>query len=124
MSGQVTKKKLLVVDDHTDTVLVMQRMLAAAGYDVRTAESFSGAMAAREHGPFDLILADISLPDGDGLNLLREFEASSPRIKGIALSGYGMPEDIERTRGAGFSEHLTKPVQFNQLTGIISRLLG
>lgn len=117
-------KKILVVDDHADTVLVLHRMLVAKGYDVKTAKSFDDALASSLEGPFDLILTDVSLPDGDGLNLLKEFTVrGSPHIKGIALSGYGMAEDIQRSHDAGFLGHLTKPVQFDQLTGLITRLL-
>jgi CheY-like chemotaxis protein len=124
MAENVATKRVLIVDDHSDTVMVMQRLLVQKGYDVKTAESFNDAVRAASDGPFDLILADISLPDGDGLQLLGEFtRRGSPTIKGIALSGYGMPEDIERTRNAGFAGHLTKPVQFSQLTSMIENLL-
>lgn len=123
MPGPQNVRRVLIVDDHADTVQIMQRLLSQYGYDVRTAESFSGAMDACTHGPFDLILADISLPDGDGLELLQKVAGNgSPNVKGIALSGYGMPEDIERTHRAGFSGHLTKPVQFSQLTAMIEGL--
>ncbi len=124
MSESASPKRLLIVDDHVDTVVVMQRLLSQQGYDVQTADSFHGAVTLADGGRFDLILADISLPDGDGLQLLEELaRRGSPAIKGIALSGYGMPEDIERTHKAGFAGHLTKPVQFNQLTEMIDKLL-
>lgn len=118
------KRRVLIVDDHADTAMVMQRLVSQLGYDVQTAESFDGAIQASGEGQFDLILADITLPDGDGLELLAEFSRrGSPGIKGIALTGHGMPEDIERSRQAGYSGHLIKPVQFSQLTSLINDLL-
>ena len=70
-----------------------------------------------------LIVSDLGLPDGDGKDLMRELR-DRDGLSGIAISGYGMEEDIERSRAAGFSEHLTKPVQFEELQAAISDLVG
>ena len=60
---------------------------------------------------FDLLISDVGLPDGSGLDLMKELLGRRP-IKGIALTGYGMDADVRRTREAGFRRHLTKPVSF------------
>jgi CheY-like chemotaxis protein len=70
---------------------------------------------------FDLLISDIGLPDGSGLDLIRKLLAERP-IKGIALSGYGMEEDIQRSREAGFEEHLTKPINLQKLEATIQRV--
>ncbi len=78
-------------------------------------------LAAGAH--FDLLIADIGLPDGDGLDLLgrvREHQA----IVGIALSGYGMEEDIRRSEEAGYVEHLVKPIHMERLEAAIARASG
>ena len=71
---------------------------------------------------FDLLLSDLGLPDGSGLELMRALADRS--IRGIALSGFGMEEDIARSREAGFAEHLIKPVIFQSLQETIGRVLG
>jgi CheY-like chemotaxis protein len=80
------------------------------------------ARAAVEAEQFDLIISDIGLPDGSGLDIMRLVRKRRP-IKGIALSGFGMEEDIQRSREAGFSEHLTKPVDLRVLREAIRRLV-
>jgi len=102
--------KILVVEDHTDTARVMQKLLSAAGHQVSTAASLSAALTWLEAGePLDLVISDLGLPDGSGLDLMRMLKARKP-IQGIALTGYGRGEDVADTREAGFERHLTKPV--------------
>ncbi len=81
-----------------------------------TADSFTAAILALKEAeaPFDLLLSDIELPDGDGLQLMREIKASEP-IAGIAMSGFGAEEDLRQSRDAGFFDHLTKPIDLNRL---------
>ncbi len=78
-------------------------------------------LAARED--FDLLLSDLGLPDGSGLDLMRRVLADHPQARGIALSGYGMDEDIARSREAGFAEHLTKPINFERLEAVIAQVM-
>ena len=70
--------------------------------------------------PFDLLLSDIELPDGDGLQLMRELKAGRP-MAGIAMSGFGAEEDLRHSREAGFFDHLTKPIDLNRLDAAIRR---
>jgi len=101
-----------MVDDHEDTNRAMSRLLGGLGYDVRTADSVAAALSAAEQGSFDLLISDIGLPDGSGLELMKQLRArNGGRVKGIALSGFGMEEDVQRSREAGFREHLTKADQ-------------
>jgi CheY-like chemotaxis protein len=119
--GAAPARTILLVEDHPDTAKSMRRLLRSSGYDVRTADSVASASAARSAEAFDLLVCDIGLPDGSGLDLMRQLLAKRP-VKGIALSGYGMEEDVRRSREAGFVEHLTKPVDVRKLEEVIARV--
>jgi CheY-like chemotaxis protein len=114
--------RILLVDDHTDTLWSMKRLLSRCGYEVLTAGSCAEALRhACQHGP-DVIISDIGLPDGSGLELLRELRRHTT-APAIALSGYGMEADVAQTREAGFTTHLTKPVDFPHLLEVVQRLI-
>ncbi len=72
---------------------------------------------------FDLLLSDVELPDGSGLELMRELAARGD-LPAIAMSGFGSDEDLELSRDAGFLDHLTKPIDLNQLDAAIRRAMG
>jgi PAS domain S-box-containing protein len=110
--------RILLVDDHKDTVRTLRLLLTRLGYEVSTAESFNDAMQIARTESFDLLVSDIGLPDGSGLDLMKEVH-SLQRINGIALSGFGMEEDLQRSREAGFVDHLTKPVDLDRLQAAI-----
>jgi CheY-like chemotaxis protein len=74
---------------------------------------------ASEHS-FDLVLSDLGLPDGSGLDLMREMRKRHG-LPGVAISGYGMEDDLRQTREAGFIAHLTKPLSFNQLQAVLTQ---
>ena len=112
--------KLLLVEDHADTAEAMADLLRALGHEVTVAGTVGSALGAAEArgGSFDLVVSDLGLPDGSGLDLMRELSGHYG-LKGIALSGYGMEEDVLRSREAGFSKHLTKPVDMQALKAAI-----
>jgi two-component system CheB/CheR fusion protein len=114
--------RLLLVDDHEDTRHVLELLLRQLGYEVITASSVRDALEKARGNGFDVIVSDIGLPDGDGYTLIRELrrDLSTPAI---ALSGYGMDEDVRRSREAGFDDHLTKPVDIRRLNDVILNLL-
>src|SRR5512147_171797 len=101
----------------------MTQLLSESGHEVIAAASCATAQALVGAGPpsFDLVICDIGLPDGSGLDLMRRLRARRP-IPGIAVSGYGMDEDVARSREAGFVAHLTKPIDFPTLDGVIQRV--
>jgi DNA-binding response OmpR family regulator len=94
---------------------------------VRSAGSVATALAglaALDDGPFDLVISDIGLPDGSGLDLMREITARFPGgVRAICLTGFGMEEDIRKSREAGFLAHLTKPVNLQELETVLSRVM-
>jgi len=90
---------------------------------VTTAISVASALEAGERGEFDLLVSDIGLPDGTGLDLIRRLRKSRP-VRGIALSGFGLDSDLQRSFDAGFLAHLTKPVNFASLEATIRQVAG
>jgi len=113
--------KLLIVEDHEATRQVLQRLLTIKGHQVTTAGSVQEALAIHGKERFDAVISDLGLPDGSGLDLMRELQQQRP-VPGIALSGYGMEDDLLRTKEAGFFAHLVKPVNMNQLRQLINQI--
>lgn len=121
--AELAKKRILLVDDHLDTITAVRVLLERRGYEVETANSVSDAKAVFNSKYFDLLISDIGLPDGTGHELLFEIGVDRP-VRAIALSGYGTDQDILKSREAGFSDHLTKPFNFKHLHEVIERVLN
>jgi CheY-like chemotaxis protein len=102
----------------------MKVLLERRGYKVSTAATMQAGIDEARNGTFDLLISDIGLPDGSGLDLMATLMREGVPIRGIALSGFGMEEDIRRSKEVGFTEHLTKPISFQKLQEIIERLMG
>jgi signal transduction histidine kinase/CheY-like chemotaxis protein len=115
--------RVLLVEDHGDTGRVMARLLRRHGHTVVHAETVASALAAWEAGPFQLVVSDLGLPDGSGLELMRWLRERDGAVPGICMSGFGMESDVQASREAGFAEHLIKPVDMQQLHATIRRLL-
>lgn len=114
--------RILLVEDHEDTREVMRQLLQRRGHVVLVARSVATALAVVDDGEqVDLLISDLGLPDGSGLDLMKSIRSRLP-LRAIALSGYGMEEDHRRSREAGFQEHLVKPVNFPDLLRAIDRL--
>ena len=120
-SGEQSKRCVLVVEDHDDTLRSMQMLLRRLGYEVLAATTMQDALCIAQEQHFDILLSDIGLPDGSGLDLLKEISRRR-KVPALALSGFGMDEDIERSHEAGFADHLTKPVSIDRLQAAISEL--
>lgn len=101
--------RILLVEDHGVTAKMIGMTLASEGHQVETAGDVATALALADTHPFDLLLSDLGLPDGNGHHLMRELRARGHQFPGIALSGYGQETDIQHSHQAGFSAHLTKP---------------
>ncbi len=112
--------RILLVEDNKDTLAYLSTVLRKRGHHVVTADSFSAALAALHDAemPFELLISDIELPDGDGLQLMREIREIEP-MAGIAMSGFGAEEDLRQSREAGFFDHLTKPIDLKRLDNAI-----
>ena len=115
--------RILLVDDHPDTSTALERLLTRHGYIVAAARDMRSAMEAAEQGEFDLLISDVGLPDGSGLELMTRLRTTSG-IRGIAISGFGMNGDVEKSLQAGFLEHLVKPVDLETLEAAIERAMS
>jgi two-component system CheB/CheR fusion protein len=113
--------RILLVDDHEDTCIALERVLIRRGHLVAATHDVRSAMEAAGRKQFDLLISDIALPDGTGTELMRNLRAMS-NIRGIAISGFGMNGDIEKSLQAGFSEHLVKPLKIENLEAAIGRV--
>ena len=114
--------RLLIVEDHDDTARALRRLLAKAGFVVSVAGSVASALALAGRETFDLLVTDLGLPDGTGYDVMAGLQKVQP-LPGIAMSGYGMDEDLSRSREAGFSAHLVKPVEVPKLIAAIRRVV-
>ena len=112
---------ILIVEDHEDTAQTLRESLVARGHRVRVAAAVGAALREAAANPCELLISDIGLPDGSGVDLLRQIRPS-PTLGAIAMSGFGMEEDLVRSRDAGFSRHLTKPVDLALLEKAIAEL--
>jgi signal transduction histidine kinase/CheY-like chemotaxis protein len=121
--GLFKQLKLLVVEDHPDTAAVMARLLRNLGHEVTTSQSVAGSLKLAEEQPFDLVISDLGLPDGSGLQLMRQLQEKYG-LQGLAISGYGMEEDLAQTKQAGFFAHLTKPVNFQQVQALLNQFVS
>jgi signal transduction histidine kinase len=114
--------RVLLVDDHPDTCAALQRLLTLRGHSVTAAHNMREALVSAGRASFDLLISDVGLPDGNGMDLLRTVRTQQP-IRGIAISGFGMDADIGKSLEAGFSEHLVKPVKLEKLEAAIARVM-
>jgi PAS domain S-box-containing protein len=108
-------KRILLVEDHSVTAEVLQRILTGRGHRVTTASTASAALRLVESEDFDLLICDIGLPDASGLDVVRAARERAPGIAAIAVTGFGMEEDIAASKAAGFDAHLTKPINIQTL---------
>jgi CheY-like chemotaxis protein len=113
--------KILLIEDHEDTAIVIGRMLEDMGHSVAQADSVASAVDILTREQFDFLICDIGLPDGNGVRLIHGVRAFCD-APAIAITGYGMREDVERCLRAGFDKHLTKPVAPDTLEQIIAEV--
>lgn len=116
--------RILLVEDHEDTARVMRRLLSSQGYKVQHAVDVTTALKLADENTFDLLLSDLGLPDGSGLDLMRALRERGMKLPGIALSGYGQEQDMQQSSEAGFAAHLVKPVNLTRLKETIVKLVG
>jgi CheY-like chemotaxis protein len=114
-------RKILLVEDDATALSLMAEVLRRLGYFVTPVNRLAEAMVATASEDFDLVISDIGLPDGDGLDLMRRVGAQQA-VKGIAITGYGTDDDRRKSREAGFVAHLTKPVDFAELEATIDQV--
>jgi signal transduction histidine kinase/ActR/RegA family two-component response regulator len=112
--------RILLVEDHEDTNRSLTNLLRRRGYQVHSALNFRSALDLSGKEEFDVLISDLALPDGSGIDLIQRLQ-SNRSVLGIALTGFGMEDDIRRGREAGFQHHLVKPIDINKLDLLIQQ---
>ncbi|HTH46813.1 MAG TPA: PAS domain-containing protein [Candidatus Limnocylindria bacterium] len=112
--GAAGGRRILLVEDHEATRLALSLLLRRRHYTVIAAASLAEARMLASQSQIDLLISDIGLPDGNGYDLMNELRESYG-LSGIALTGYGMEEDVLQSKRTGFAAHLTKPVRIQSL---------
>lgn len=116
--------RILVVDDAPDVTEILALLLRKEGYEVVRAHSGAEALEAARREQFDLVISDIGMPGMNGYQLgaalraLRGYE----HVPMVAITGYARHDDARLSAGAGFDEHITKPVKPSTLSSAIRRL--
>jgi len=113
--------RILVVEDHGDTLQALSRLLTHFGHEISVAEGAQSAQEIIDSKEFDVVLCDIALPDGNGYDLIAEAKRKRP-VKAVAITGFGTEEDIRRGKEAGFDFHLVKPVDFHELRTVLGAI--
>ena len=110
--------RILLVEDHEDTKRSLTNLLRRRGYYVQSAGNVQSALDLSAKEEFDVLISDLGLPDGSGIDLMQTMHSERPLL-GIALTGFGMEDDIRKSRDAGFKHHLVKPIDLNKLDSLI-----
>jgi PAS domain S-box-containing protein len=123
-TGALSNKFILVVDDSSETTEMLGKLLQLEGAFVELARSGAEALEIAGRKNFDLVVSDISMPEMDGYQLLQKLRElpSMANVPAVALTGYGRGADVDRALDEGFAEHLTKPLDLDQLLLIVRRL--
>jgi CheY-like chemotaxis protein len=114
---------ILLVEDHEPTRTSLTQLLLRRNFKVTAAASLAEARERAGTEKIDLLISDIGLPDGNGFDLMKELHEQHG-FKGVALTGYGMEQDMNRSYAAGFITHLTKPVRMESLDEVLAAVLG
>jgi len=125
-ASQVARPKarlhVLVVEDHADTASAMQKLLSLHGFTVRSVGSYRQALSTATEWMPDVLICDIVLPGKDGIELMKTMRQAYPRLCGIVVSGHADKQLMHKSREAGFSDYLVKPVQIDLLVHAIRRM--
>ncbi len=121
----MSAKRILIVDDNPDNLLLTQMLLACEGYSVETAQDAEQAQERLRKVRPDLILMDIQLPGMDGLELTRRLRRVPEwrEVPIVALTAYAMPADEENARAAGCTGYITKPIDTRAFPRIVRGFL-
>jgi signal transduction histidine kinase/response regulator RpfG family c-di-GMP phosphodiesterase len=115
--------RILLVEDHEDTNRSLTQLLRRRGYQIQSASDVRSAVELAAKDEFDVLISDMGLPDGSGLDVIEKIANAQHPIFGIALTGFGMESDIRKSHAAGFHHHLIKPVDLNKLDAIIQQVV-
>ncbi|MEY2562472.1 MAG: two-component system, OmpR family, response regulator [Verrucomicrobiota bacterium] len=124
MAEKQTKARILHVDDHQDTRLMMAALLQDCGYGVMTAGSVAEGLELAKEITFDLYILDVRLPDGTGVELCQKLRAMRPGVPILYYSAYGNEADHQTALAACGDAYLKKPVSIAEIESLIAKMLG
>ena len=116
--GAKRPMRIFVVENHEDTRFLLCLLLEQLGHTVFSATTLADALDEMPGAECDVLISDIGLPDGNGWDLMTRLGDQRPRYA-VAMSGFGMSSDRQRSLGVGYRHHLLKPVEPNQLEGLL-----
>ena len=116
--GAARPLRIFIVENHEDTRFLLCLLLEQLGHTVFSAPTLAGALEAMPTAHCDVLISDIGLPDGNGWDLMTRLGADRPPYA-IAMSGFGMSSDRQRSLNVGYRHHLLKPVEPNQLERLL-----
>jgi CheY-like chemotaxis protein len=121
--GATRPLRIFIVENHEDTRFLLGLLLEQLGHTVLSATTLAETLEALPDAECDVLISDIGLPDGNGWELMARLGADAPRYA-VAMSGFGMVSDRQRSLAAGFRHHLLKPVEPNQLERLLDEAAG
>jgi CheY-like chemotaxis protein len=121
LDTSVGKLRVFIVEDHPATLRGLKMFLELSGYEVQTAMTMAAAVSLAEKSEFDVLLCDLNLPDGTGWELMQQLCKRRP-VAGVAYSAFDEPEHIQRSKAAGFAEHVVKGTTPEALVAAIGRV--
>jgi DNA-binding response OmpR family regulator len=117
--------RILLVEDHQDTRVILTRLLTHWGFEVSAAENLQAGLNQLNTEPLDAIVSDIGLPDGTGYALISEARRRRGKdLLAIALSGFGFPTEVLVAKQSGFDHHLTKPFDCQELRSLLDQKIA
>ena len=119
-----TKARILHVDDHQDTRLIMAALLQDRGYGVLTAGTLREALELAKDISFDLYVLDVRLPDGTGIELCQKLRALRPGVPVVYYSAYGDAAEVDNALKICGEAYLKKPVCSADIEEVVARLLA
>ena len=115
--------RVLLVDDHIDGLEVTAKLLRMEGFEVVTAGCCREAMSLAQQSHMDLVVTDLGLPDGTGMQLLADLKGLYP-IEGVAMTAHSEGDFLDGATRGGFARYLFKPFVFSDLLGAVREALG
>jgi CheY-like chemotaxis protein len=119
--------RILLADDDLDFQAMVRKVLQGVGQEVTTADTGAAAFEKSLARAFDLVITDISMPDGDGMEVIQAIRKRNPGAKFIAMSGGGLfpaNQYLDAAKRLGASQTLTKPVSIGELLARVDSVLA
>lgn len=115
--------RILIVEDYPDAAAILLCLFRSLKHDVMAVGTADAALALFDTHEFDLLLSDIGLPGCDGWELMRQVRLRWT-VKAIAFSGFTSPDDVQRSRAAGFDAHAAKPIDLAKLSALVEKVMA